>query len=352
LISSFISRQSATIRALGAVGCRSEIAPRDALPKPGRGSQGKKIAPRGLQSTGASADTYLSREQVPTVTSYLNGMSAGMGGGNPNPSKRGTVNGWSAAAVRRHTAWLYSVNGPELDGRGFAATLTMRDIPESSEAFHRAVQLLLLRLKRWGAVRVHWVVEWTARKRPHLHLAIYFPVDWECAHDLVATERIVGSWLAVASDWGAARPGQHVKPIVGALGWLQYLSKHAARGAAHYQRQGKPAGWEKTGRLWGHTGEWPADPPMRFGISTAAYWRYRRLIRSWRVADARQALLDARDGAQRKAARRRISQARRMLSCSQPKLSAVRGVSEWAGETPVGKFLELLAGEGHVLIQK
>lgn len=289
---------------------------------------------------------------MPTITSYLNGMSSGMGGGNPTPSKRGEVVGWSQAAVRRHTRWLYSVDGPALTGTGFAATLTIRDIPPSSEAFHAARDALVKRLARSGLERYHWVIEWTERKRPHLHMALYWPGQLGPNDQARIAALIVTSWMEIASEWGTGSAAQHVARIDGALGWLQYLSKHAARGASHYQRQGKPSGWEKTGRLWGKGGDWPAEDPMTFDVSRQGFWRYRRLVRSWRVADARAALAAAGTPKEISAARRRLVAARSMLRCSSRKLSEVRGVSEWVGESAVAQLLGLLAGEGHTLAQR
>lgn len=289
---------------------------------------------------------------MPTISSYLNGMSAGMAGGNPSPSARGVISGWSPAAVRRHTKWLYSVEADQLTGQGYGVTLTMRDIPESSDDFHAAREAFLLRMRRWGAVRFHWVVEWTERKRPHLHMAIYFPEDWT-THQSVAAGRIISSWIAVAGKWGTGSQGQMVAPITGTMGWLQYLSKHAARGVSHYQRQGKPAGWEKTGRLWGYSRHgWPTADPMVFSVSTPAYWRFRRLVRSWRIADARAAIAAARTPSQGRAARRRLVQARRMLSCGSRRLSEVRGVNEWIPEAVAGFYVALLAAEGHTVLQR
>lgn len=172
---------------------------------------------------------------------------------------------------------------------------------------------------------------------------------------------LLREWLAVAGRYGATRAGQRIDPVAGELGWLRYLSKHAARGVAYYQRQGKPDGWEKTGRLWGYGGEWLAGDSMRFDVDRAGSWRLRRLIRSWRVADARAALRrqelhpasDARVQAGRlRAARRRLVSARRMLRCSDPKLSAVRGVFEWVGESIAVELLWLVVGEGHAVVQR
>lgn len=289
---------------------------------------------------------------MPTITSYRNGATAGMSGRNPAPVKRGVIKGWTAAAVRRHTKWLYSIDAPQLDGVGIALTLTMRDTPASSEVFHAARRALTARWSRLGAVRFHWVVEWQRRGTPHLHCAVYFPAGTD--PQLVAAQMIFG-WLAIAEPFHARVQSQHFDEIDGALGWLQYLSKHAARGVRHYQRNGKPAGWEKTGRLWGYGGDWPADEPMRFDLSTPAYHRYRRLVRSWRIANAREALVRGQGRMtddQVKQARRRITFSRRMLACPDPRLSAVRGVSDWLPEDVSLSLLGMLELEGFEVVQR
>lgn len=282
---------------------------------------------------------------MPTVTSYRNGLTAGVGGGNPSPVKRGEIKGWSSGAVRRHTAWLYSVDAPTLSAGyvGHAVTLTVRDCPPTAEAWGRARDTWLQRMRAAGAVRVHWVTEWQRRGVPHLHTAIYWPEGHPLAE--VGGWRAAVDWLEVLEAYGPSLSAQRAERIDGDLGWIQYLSKHAARGVKHYQRQGSPPGWEKTGRLWGKTGEWPTNDPERYVVDWPAYWRYRRLVRAWRVADARaERDVDTR--------RRRVPLARRMLSCPQPRLSRVRGVSEWVPEDVSNAFLVLLHEEGHELTQK
>lgn len=272
------------------------------------------------------------------MTSYLNGSTAHSAGvGSHVRAKRGEVTGWSKSAVRRHTQWLYTVSADELTEHGYALTLTLRDCPPSSVEFQKLRRAYLMRLERLGMIRSHWVIEWQRRGVPHLHLAVYFPK----ALDPFGVTMLLGHWVAVSASYGAELGAQHVDTIGGPLGWLQYLSKHAARGAAHYQRQGKPEGWEKTGRLWGYTGSWPIAEPMKHDMSLPAYWRYRRLVRSWRIANARAA-----------GDPRRIKYARRMLECHDPKLSPVRGVSEWIPEEVNMGFLVLLAAEGHLLVQR
>jgi hypothetical protein len=284
---------------------------------------------------------------MPTVAVYVNGMTAGTAGHNPNPSVRGEVKGWSRAAVRRHTRWLYSVDSSSLDGAGFAATLTMRDTPDDAAAFHRARRAFLMRLERAGLLRNHWVVEWQRRGTPHFHMALYWPADAAPADLAAARGIIVRAWLAVAAGWGAGEAAQVVKSIDGPLGWLQYLSKHAARGVEHYQRSGKPAGWEKSGRLWGYGGEWPVTEPLKLQLSREGYWEFRRLVRAWRIADARAALAVARDDAARRSAVRRLKGARQMLACHDRRLSEVRGISEWVPEDLAQSFVLHLAAAGY-----
>lgn len=286
------------------------------------------------------------------VTSYPNGSTAGHAGRNDAPVKRGEVRGWSTGAVRRHTQWLYSIESGELTGVGFAVTLTLAKCPDSPDDWQRLRRAWEMRVKRAGAIRVHWVTEWQRRMVPHLHAAVYFPEGWgntpgkPFSRDEDPFWVLVTNWLMLtAKPYGARWNSQHVDDIDGALGWLQYLSKHAARGVKHYQRQGFPPGWEKSGRLWGKSGQWPAVEPMQFDMPREAYWRYRRLMRSWRIADARREPVAVKRPA-------RIHYARRMLACSDVRLSPVRGVSEWAGEEVSMAIIGLLIAEGYPVVQR
>lgn len=249
-----------------------------------------------------------------------------MGGtGSHERAKRGEVVGWTAAAVRRQTRWLYSVDTEALTGNGFAVTLTVRDCPPNPEDWTRLRGAWVKRVQRLGAIRVHWVVEWQARGVPHLHAAVYFPAG---TGDKMGAQ-MLRAWAEVAGAYGVGSKGQSCGSITGPLGWLKYLSKHAARGVAHYQREGHPVGWSKTGRLWGYGGDWPIVPPIEASITSAEMYRLRRLVRSWRVADARAAALRWDDPKHRW---RRLTYARRMLKCSDPQASRFRGVSEWIPE--------------------
>lgn len=249
-------------------------------------------------------------------------------------AKRGEVGGWSIGATRRNTEFLYSIREDLLTGKGLAVTLTLRDCPPDSLAWHRMVSSWMKRVRRAGALRVHWVVEWQRRGVPHLHAAVYFPGDEVNYWDNDFQKRIArmaGPWMVQAwlesgaAGFGAQAGGQFVTPISGAVGWFQYVSKHAARGVKHYQRSANnvPEAWKlRTGRVWGKQGEWPLQAGLRFGVQGSegdgGFYPYRRIMRAWRVADARAS-----------GDRVRIRLARSMLRCPSRPLSAVRGFNEW-----------------------
>lgn len=274
------------------------------------------------------------------VSAYVNGSTAG----SPPPpqsherAKRGIVKGWSTAAVRRHTKWLYSIDSDQLDGLGLAVTLTVRETPASAAEWTATRRSFIMRLERAGIIRVHWLTEWQRRGAPHLHCAIYFPAGTDY---LTAFKLILTAWLDVAGVYGALATAQDIKRIDGVKGWLQYLSKHASRGVRHYQRMGSPSGWEKTGRLWGHGGTWPEVEPLQFVLARSTGHRYRRLVRAWTIADARKS-----------ADPKRIKWARRMLTCHDVKLSPVRGVSGWVPEVVSLSLIALLIDQGEGVIQR
>lgn len=276
-------------------------------------------------------------------------MASGRGG-NPNPEKRGEVKGWTKGAANRQRKALFSVDAGALTGEGWAITLTLRTLP-SSEEWGRIRRAWQARVERThGFIRMHWVVEWQERGHPHLHVAVYGE-GW----DLGTAWVTVGDWLEVARDFRPSIAAQYVTRIDGPVGWLGYMSKHAARGAEMYQRSGKPEGWEKTGRLYGFRGPWPFEEPELVELTVAGGYRFRRMARAWRIADARAALLALPSNADPfrvRAARRRLTSARGALRCPDPRLSAVRGVAEWMPETTTGLLVALLKLDGEVLPER
>jgi len=199
---------------------------------------------------------------VPKVSVFMNGAVVGFGPSSGlliGGGRRSVVAGWSAGSARRLLHALFEVDAERLPDAGVSVTLTLdRDV--SAEVFIE----LRSRLVDWLRQRadlVTWVVEWTARGRPHLHLAVY--------GDRVVEHTVVLYWLGLCSEFGLSPEwkAQHAEPIYGALGWLAYLAKHASRGVGHYQRQGVPLGWERTGRLWGFTGPWPRVERLTADVS-------------------------------------------------------------------------------------
>lgn len=276
---------------------------------------------------------------MPIIKLYHHGTTAGTPPGvNTHPrAKRDVVQGWTAKTARANTAFLRSIHLPSLTGEGIAFTLTLRDCPATHEHWKRLREAFLEFLRRNGRLRVHWVTEWQRRGVPHLHGVVYF--NTLTSRQYVTIHRgILETWCRVAGPYGAAKHAQHIAPIEDALGWLQYLAKHASRGASHYQRSADniPPGWKgRTGRIWGHVGEWPAHEPMKFEVDQEGFFKWRRIVRAWRLAQARA------DGHPR-----RIHQARRMFNCPDKPLSELRGVSEWIPEDLNLQFLAAVALAG------
>jgi hypothetical protein len=254
---------------------------------------------------------------MPRVTIMPNGVTASCPRSGPleQPAKRGTISGWSIQATRRLRRWFFEVDGAALDGCGYAFTLTVRDLPPSAAAWTATRRAFVERMRRDGMVRGQWLTEWQRRGVPHLHGALYFedardPADLEVA------------WLEAAEAWRPGREGQSVMDLWGLPGWLQYQAKHSSRGVRHYQRASVPTAWKSgTGRLWGALGEWPVrDLPLE--VDMAVFWRFRRLMRSWLIAQAREA-----------AEPRRVAYLRRMLADPDRSRSAVRAVGEFCPES-------------------
>lgn len=295
---------------------------------------------------------------MPVVRLYPHGFTAGVAPRvtNHTPPKRGKVAGWSQGATRRNTRFLYSVEDDGLSGVGVAVTLTLKECPATGAEWHKLRRAWVKRMERLHMVRLHWVTEWQRRGVPHLHCAVYFDELPELAEMLAVKCRRAWAgqgWLSeadgVAVGFGALERSQHAEPITDAVGWRKYVSKHASRGVSNYQRaaQGIPVGWQgQTGRVWGTCGEWPTRAEVRVNVQgregDGGWFAFRRLVRSWRRADARaEPVPQKRVG--------RIRAARSMLKCSERNLSEVRGLSEWAEQGPQDDFLAAVAGMGYAV---
>lgn len=298
----------------------------------------------------------------------LHGVTAGTP---PPPSnhvrgEKNELSGWSARSSRSNVAFLRSVDfkglvddqGEDLDG--IALTLTVKDCPPSHEHWKKLREAFLVRLRRRGLVVGHWVTEWQKRGVPHMHGAFYFPPGTLSPE---FNQMLLTAWVQVAADYSPALRSQYATPIHDALGWVQYTAKHLARGFNHYQRSSDnvPEQWKKkTGRIWGRIGNWPTKEPEELTLNSDEFFRFRRIVRSWRVSQHRSELLkyaqnkaikdldfilravpDADYQKVKKTAidfalkncckfqKKRVLSAKRMLNCNKRPLSSVRGVSEW-----------------------
>mgnify|MGYP001116412285 FL=1 len=284
---------------------------------------------------------------MPVITLYPHGLKGGVAPveNSHQRARRGNVSGWSPGACRRNTEFLMSVLDGELTGVGFALTLTVRDCPPTSDDWHRLRRAWIDRMRRLGMIRLHWVTEWQRRGVPHLHVAIWFPSD---AYEQGAASGALRAWVDLAAPYGASLRGQHAALIDGAVGWFRYVSKHASRGVKHYQRSPEniPEGWRRrTGRVWGKSGDWPTAEKRRFRLQDhrgdGGWFAYRRMVRAWRIADARSAGDPI-----------RLRQARAMLRCGDPASSRIRGVMEWIPEQVHMALLANLAGRGFVVFDE
>ena len=275
---------------------------------------------------------------MPVLTEYRHGLTMGIppSRNDHERSKRQAVEGWSDSATRRNTRFLYSVDERKLTGHGLALSLTVRDCPPTAEDWKAVREAFFQRLRRMGLVRGHWLTEWQRRGVPHMHAAIWLESTQHATGWFIAD--IQDAWLGVAAPYGASLRGQNITPISDSVGWFKYLSKHAVRGLGHYQRSAEsiPAGWKKTGRMWGHLGDWPTVDPVRYTVTNETFWSFRRLVQRWRLADARAS-----------GDLNRLRSARRMLQSSDRSAGSVRGVGEWIGTDQTQGFLRSLAALGH-----
>lgn len=254
---------------------------------------------------------------MPVMKVYNNGLTCGTAPMKNNHKRalRGETSGWTSSASRSNTRFLYSVVPEDLSGHGFAFTFTVKDLPPSPEDWEKLRRKFIERLRRLGFIRLHWLTEWQRRGVPHLHGCVYFSK----ALTIEEFYSLTHHWLESSKAFNSTILGQNVKPISSAIGWLEYLSKHAARGVYHYQRNGKPKSWEKTGRMWGKSGDW-STRMCEVDLSMNEFHRLRRMCRSWRIADSRSS------------GGKRIRSARTCLKHNERNLSTVLGVSEWINE--------------------
>lgn len=276
---------------------------------------------------------------MPSLAVYNHGSSGGIpGNNNGKGGLRGQVGGWAASSSRRNMRFLWSVGTDHLTGSGWSFTLTVRNCPATPREWAQWCATYWKRVFKHGAIRLHWVIEWQARGCPHLHGSVYF----DEGITRTEVENILLAGWCYLNPFDAQPQSQRCLPIFDAVGWGQYVAKHAARGVRHYQRSPDniPSAWKgKTGRMWGSRGLWPTSQPIRIELDgrhgDRGWFALRRLVRSYAVAQARL-----------KGDRAAESYARTMLKAHTRHLGEVRGLSSWVPRPIIEQLVLNLVDRG------
>lgn len=168
---------------------------------------------------------------------------------------RDDCKGWTHGVSLRLHAKLKSVVADKLSGHGYALTTTFRNCPETPVAMHKVRRAFIKRLERRGLIRLLWICEFQLRGVPHFHFAAYF-------NKPICETEVIKHWCKVATKYRPNITAQTCVDISNVGGWFGYMQKHVERGVAHYQRQRQsmPEQWkQKTGRVYGFTGDWKYD---------------------------------------------------------------------------------------------
>lgn len=286
--------------------------------------------------------------------------------GNKNPPLRSETIGWNYQVSARLKKWLYSIPVDSLDGQGLAFTLTVKDCPEHSEDWAKLRDQFLKRMMRKDCIRIQWLTEWQRRGVPHLHGIAYFSIPMN-------PDKLVRDWLDLSNKYGSGKPAQDCKPITSVLGWLDYLCKHAARSAVHYQRspENVPAGWNKTGRMWGYRGDWVKMESIQFEIDQEGFNKYRRIAKALHHSKVRQRLNKAVQSTiksipymtvpvclkqyirlSNKSLFREFRSSRKSLQTSDVNMGRMMGTSDWIDQEQSLRIIAWLGSQGSQIHQR
>lgn len=217
--------------------------------------------------------------------------------------KRGEVKGWTQGSANRNEWFLKSVIPEALEGlKGYALTLTLRYRPSGPEVLAKMVHTFFHML---GCEHFHWVIEWQPRTGhpdgpcPHLHCIVYFkeppvyvPKKKRLSFRAYGVQALLIRWLRVQKGHGALITAQYGSEVYGFAGWAGYMAKHASRGVKHYQRSAQlPKGWEKPGRVWGKSNNWPVRSD-EYVLSDKLFFRVRRFVNRFMLARTRREILE------------------------------------------------------------
>ena len=268
----------------------------------------------------------------------------GASGGFAGPGRDGEGSsqclGWTARSARSNQMFLRSVCVWELPPIGGAFTLTVGFVPSFDEW-----KALLRRFRRWfdrrNVVCWHYVIEWKANQRPHLHGCFFWhDPDWRGSS-------VKKCWLDLTRKYGTSLRAQHYSEIDGAAGWFAYMAKHASRGMNHYQRDKEniPKGWQKTGRMWSRSRDgWPTRSE-EVVVTSDVFFFVRRSLDKLELSKIKTELVSGRtygDEVQVKKALNRLKFLKRLRRAfgNGRAASEVRGINEWASSDIVHLLID------------
>ena len=254
-------------------------------------------------------------------------------GNSSNFGNRRASAGWTAATTRALVRFLYSVDFAAITGELHSFTLTVRHCPHAPDDWIRVRKAFFRRLAHRGSQTLLWLTEWQRRGVPHLHGIVVLPSSFPPVDFLL-------QWLGAAKEFEPNQRAQVLRHIYDPVGWSEYLGKHSARGVQNYQRSNAniPPGWcGKTGRMWGHRGQFPTREPIDLDLAPAQFFMLRRILRLRAISQARARADPA-----------GITYARTMLKHSDPTVSRVRGLSQFADIDRTLNLVAFLATTGRI----
>ncbi|MEO5458204.1 hypothetical protein, partial [Bifidobacterium bifidum] len=224
---------------------------------------------------------------------------------------------------------------------------------------HRLIDVMIKYLRRHGMLHFHWIIEFTARRMPHIHMSVWMAdryeewdrhlrqyIVWDNNESAVVSNVVV-KWLELTEAEGlhTSSNSQDVQLIDGNEAWLVYIAKHGIRGVKHYQRalDNMPDEWrDGAGAMWGHDRKMPVADDSVLPMDMRAFHQFRREARKWCCAHACM----IKDPHRRAKA---IGQARRSNRCCRPELSVVRPVSVWIPKDVTISIVKGLRSRGYMI---
>jgi hypothetical protein len=154
---------------------------------------------------------------------------------------RGQIVGFTAQAAARMKRFILENAVPF--AFTFAFTFTVRRADLSEDAWRGMMKAMNMRMTRMGVAAV-WRIELQRRGVPHLHVALWLPLDYRGTRE-DAIDEITEAWLEITgekNDAAAREHAVHWKAIL-SPGWAVYMALHDGK-----KKEGQ-LGWQ--GKQWG-----------------------------------------------------------------------------------------------------